>query len=523
MAEAYARELVQPYTYKVNQSPEENNRQIFRRPFLINKKVFFDRFEPRETIKPNDIYLGVAGFNSLDLICKQSKNKEHYQQAALFDINRSQLCAMNEVLDAVKLCDTADEFIKKYIHINSKYRKDPEHNSERPESMEFKNAWDEEKKLYHEVLGAAKPEYQPQGGPELKEYLKSLGKNESSWLHPDNFRLIKELVKNEKIKLFTLDLRDENRFGHLREWLKKSHLVVGDMYISSIRSFMDPALRTDYHSKSSGNKLKDAQSFYDDLLSLAQDGTRFLSSEPNRDQSCLQDYYVTAMSKKNMQEYRNSLRNIKPQNEKHDYQFEAGGMTWRMLSVAAGEPGDAPPRYFRIFADKPSPKSKLPQAREMRDRIQKIIDEFNVGREGTQKLLLSDQQIVDDDVKKLVNERTPVQIYSYDQEQIKKANSGKTGYLSTKPFAIDMKRQPQNIEDRDPAKLLKEIELKIKNELDKAKPEQAFSESAPAARDIKVNRSAIDSLLNRSGAAPIDAIRGAGRRGRSGGAAPGIS
>jgi hypothetical protein len=230
------------------------------------------------------------------------------------------------------------------------------------------------------------------------------------------------------------------------------------------------------------------------------------------------------MSKKNMQEYRNSLRNIKPQNEKHDYQFEAGGMTWRMLSVAAGEPGDAPPRYFRIFADKPSPQKKLPEVKKMRDRIQTIIDAFNEGREGTQKLLLSNQQEVDTDVEKLLNERTPVQIYSYDQEQIKKANNGETGYLSTKPFAIDMKQQPLKTEDRDPAKLLKEIELRIKEELDKAKPEPEVRESAPAIRrGIKVNRKAIDDLLKRSGAAPIDAIRDAGRGAQRGGAEPGIS
>ncbi len=468
-----ARELGEPYTFRHGAPDNENARILFRRPFLINKKVHVHHENlVQDKITKNDFFVGIGGFKSLDFIARQGDKESRYQNAVLYDVNVSQIAAMQDVLDRVKKFETPEKFIEEFVGVHDRYVNPPQNGEN---ARRFRLQSKEEQARYNDVMGAGKPEYQPQTKEDLKAYLEKQLKNPESWLHSDNYAHIRKLAYDDKIKLFYLDLRDENRTTKLWDYIKGKKGKVREFYISSVNSFMDPYLSTDYHSRVSSDKCGDASKFYDDLLSVPNDEVKYLLSIPNAAQSCFQDYHVSSLTKNNIDNMRSVLHvdgkpfkkliEIPPELMRQDHQFRAGGILWRLMSInpeTSDKKGNKP-LYYRIFAD--SPIKDKAQLESHVAAINKIIANFKKTNQPDNVPVDSGEK-VDSAILSLASNYAVVSNDAgFFEDQTQKAgqthevdpNHPTPLYLSSKPFMLETEKS----RSKDPRPTLQAIEKAI--------------------------------------------------------------
>lgn len=342
-----------PNGFQVNYS-ERQGEIYFRKPFLINSAVEIDENVKRSlqavNVASDAVYLGVAGTNSLDNLCLIGKDSKHYQQAFLFDTNKRQISAANMLLATIEKSESPEQFIAAFSGEYPKYMQPPV-NDKDPDFHRYNRSDDAKNGSFSNVLGAGLQKYQPQNQQELKEYLTAQSDKPDSWISKENYKYIRQMVKTGKIRTVDLDLRDKEQVGEFKGFLAKSGLKTGDIYLSSIKSFMDPVLQTSYYGKSDEKK-NETISFYENILSLAGNGGKILLSQAEPGKPFFQDYSIVAVTKKDIEKEFDAIKqssNSKQDEGKCDYVFSAGGNQWRILSFESEEYG----RYYRLLSAKP--------------------------------------------------------------------------------------------------------------------------------------------------------------------------
>lgn len=242
---------------------------IARMPFLLNSyletgKVMRELSEKK--IGEKDLFVGIPGFRSLDMIAATQGAQPGYRQAVLFDMNMTQVKAMNAVMVLINEARSPEEFIRLFAPkydawLNTVPRQG--HPQQTPED-----------RRYFAVHGR---EAQPKSRQSMVEHLEEEMYNPRSWLFIDNFPKIKKMVAEGRIATAVMDLRDDRRVGVFRQWMKDEGLRAGDMYISSSLVFMDPWRHFDYYGK---RKTDDSERFLRNLLSVADGETGILYSMP---------------------------------------------------------------------------------------------------------------------------------------------------------------------------------------------------------------------------------------------------
>ncbi len=462
---------------------------VARKPFLINKNAlmygpdesalgpseFLDKIGRRK-IKGNDVFVGIAGLKSLDILAtagKESTTRDPYQHVVLFDVNWHQTQAMNRVLELVKECPTAAEFKERFVPLYMEYMHRPEQvagtfKADKPEELA---ALREEQRSYFNAFGVNKEEYQPQTEATLRAYLKEQGTDKAphSWLEETNYKNVRGMVESGKIKVINMDVRDEKRREALQQWLDGkdkdgneigAKLHVGDMYISSVVGFMDPYLHTDYHSKPCG--LAGAQKFYKDLLALVDDKGEFIVSNSHPDQQFMQTYHLNVLDRTQMQDIKDALPNAEPEpHEKHyDYIFGTKDQAWQVMSMGGDKNPDDSSNilYFRITSERPPADISTLQNEIV--AIDTVIDNVNaeLKRQGY-------AQITEPASERVKNQPDTKHFARMSElaERMQKHPDGVQDnldiQLSSKPFVIDAKP------GQDPADTLRVLEAAIKKAL----------------------------------------------------------
>ena len=256
--------------------PDELNKRyrgddyIARMPFLLNSHLdaygALDKLAAR-TVTSKDLFLGIPGFRSLDMLSVIGSDMgKGYKQAVLFDVNMTQIKAMNSVLHMISHSKTPDEFIEQFAGQYMKWigSTPREHHPRQTD----------EDRSYFAVLGRSA---QPESVEALRTQLEDEQINPYSWLFPRNFEKIKQMVENGDIATAVMDMKDDKRVELLRDWMQKQKLRTGDVYTSSSLLFMAPDRHFSYYSKV---KTDDAQKYLGNLLSVTDAETRMLYSAP---------------------------------------------------------------------------------------------------------------------------------------------------------------------------------------------------------------------------------------------------
>jgi hypothetical protein len=212
-----------------------------------------------------------------------------------------------------------------------------------------------EKEQFYNAFGSS---YQPSTTEHLQLYLDRVHNGrECSWLAPENYDHIRNMVLHDDIAVATMDLRDSKRIDALSEWLDRQNLRIGDAYISSAMDFADPHLKTDYYSKSM--TIEQARAFFDNLLSIGDDHTAFVVSHALGTVPILQSYHLDHIQKDEIRKIRDGLPQQEPPWQERTYSIliNAGGRVWRIQSFD-GQSYDNMKlntgRYLRIFSEVPS-------------------------------------------------------------------------------------------------------------------------------------------------------------------------
>jgi hypothetical protein len=238
-------------------------------PFLLNSYLETDRVMQQLSEKKlgeKDLFIGIPGFRSLDMLAASAKERQGYRQAVLFDVNMTQVKAMNAVLLMIDKARNPADFIALFAPqydqwLNTVPRRD--HPRQTAEDRQ-----------YFAVHGR---EAQPGSRQSLVQQLEEEMYNPHSWLFMDNFKKIKQMVAEDRIATAVMDMRDDHRMGVFKEWMQKEGLRTGDIYISSSLLFMDPWRHFDYYGK---QKTNDAERFLRNMLSVTDDQSGILYSMP---------------------------------------------------------------------------------------------------------------------------------------------------------------------------------------------------------------------------------------------------
>ncbi len=328
--------------------------RIIRRPFPINmvlsmsdwnesrqtpeEEKFVARLRRRE-IKDGEVFTGIAGLKSLDLLAViGSENHHTYRKAVLFDFNEQQLSVMQEILRLMRENVTPEAFIKQFSQEYPNYFKMP------------KGLHRKRKENFFTAFGSSYMPPPEQLEPILERaarFPKSPG-SEPSWLEPENYKTIREMAVTDDIALVNVDMRDSRRMQILKGWLEAQQLMPGDMYLSSSLDFVDPNVKTDYYGKGGKHRLKEARNFYDNLLMLTDPQTHFLISVPDPEHSILHSYSMQALRRHDVEQRKAALHEGHWRQKRCSIPFSAGGQEWRLNSFES-----ANGRYFRIFTEMP--------------------------------------------------------------------------------------------------------------------------------------------------------------------------
>lgn len=405
-----------------------------------------------QNIAANEAYLGIVGQNSLDNLCLIGRDCKRYGKAFLFDTNRRQISAMNMMIDIIKDANTPEEFIAEFSEAYMHYMDLPK-NANDPDYFKYNAMSTDEKKRFFDVFGASHPKYQPQTAQEIRDYLKEKAKDKNNWLNKDNYGYIHNIVANDNLKTVNLDLCDINKVNDFKEFLDKNGLKVGDFYLSSIKGFMDPRLQTSYYSTSK-DSFKKTAAFYDNILTLTGDDSRFLVSQHEEDKPFLHDYTITVANRQEIEDELAEMQAIgaPPDNQKcHDYIFTAGDRQWRMMSFDSLSDG----RYYRLFSANPTSDCYILQ--EQVEAINSLLSNINAK--------LAKEQLP---TLECINNITGYDCDFFVNEQ-EKISTGQAVMISSMPFKIE------TLQGQSPTDTLAFIEQQISQELDiKASPKPAI-------------------------------------------------
>ena len=383
-----------------------DSRRIYRRPFILNNALSMpEEFERRlrtgqydngkpesvpETIDKHDVFMGVAGFKSLDLLAlagKDSPSERRYRRAVLFDGNEAQIDIMREVLTAIKANETSEQFIDAFVPIFEKYRTVPN------EALD-KLTVSESPQNYDCCYGSF---YQPRNEQELRETLAKLKQSPSAWLHADNYGFIRDLVQKNQIATVIMDLRDPERVPQLHASLKSNKLRIGHLYISSIMDFADPSSKTDYNRIRTHPK-RAAAAFYRHVLPSGEDyngkiekclkpgemkskpipltdkRTHFILSRVDDDMPILHSYRLEHSTPAKIAGHgKHVLANEKSDEHKScSIVFKAGGQVWRLATFEGTAPNST---YYRVFSYD-YPKNGLEQLKKQIKQIDGVIKDW---------------------------------------------------------------------------------------------------------------------------------------------------
>lgn len=418
----------------------------FRKPFLINMAVDTNQTALKQlndrAIPHNAVYLGIAGQNSLDNLCKIGRNTGRYKKAFMFDVNRRQISAMDMLLDTIRNSETPEDFITQFSKKYIQYMDIPQSNRD-TDYFTYVTMPPKEKERYFDVFGASHPKYQPQTEKEIKEFLLSKLVDKDFWLSSDNYQYVRNLVISNNIKTVYLDLCDAEVVQKFKATLEKDNLSVGDFYISSIKGFMNPRLQTSYYS-SAKEKFKKTAIFYDNLVSLTNDSSNFLVSHPEKGKDFLQNYEIDIASRQEIIDElaEMQIRGMPRAGERmHDHIFSAGGRQWRIMNFT----NENKERYYRIFLA--NPENDNIALDEQTKIINRIIE--NINPELKKHKLPTIEQMT-------VNSGYDNDFFDKERE---KRTSGEPSIVSCKPFQI------QSYIEEYPAKTLELIEEKITKEM----------------------------------------------------------
>lgn len=337
----------------------------------LNAPPKFEQDMVKREVGENDVFVGIAGLKSLDMIALigRDASKGRYKKAVLFDINEHQIAATKKTLDLIRENETADGFIAAFTKSYPDYLRPPAPGE--PDYHAYMALTEGEKGRFYNAFGSS---YQPHTQEQISKYMQrfKIGRD-TNWLHPENYKYIRQLVLNDDIAVATMDLRDPERIATLARTLKVNGQRAGDVYISSAMDFADPHLRTDYYSK--GSTVEQAKAFYDNLLLLADDKTGYISSQTSGSMPILQSYHLEHLDKATVQKARDAIPAHELPCDQQDYSMliNAGDMVWRLHSFPprpAGERHPAQPRYFRVFSEMPSNnRAQLDEQIELIDKI----------------------------------------------------------------------------------------------------------------------------------------------------------
>lgn len=325
------------------------------RPGAITPEYQFEKDQRAHAVGDKDVFVGIAGFRSLDflsMVGKDTDPKKQYKHAVLFDVNERQIRAMQKVMGIIKESDTPEQFCRRFSEIYDTYMRPP--GPGEPNYDAFHKMTPAEQMEFYSAFGCG---YQPQTGEQLMKYFeRAVNSTEHSWLHPENYAYIRQLVLHKDIEMAIIDLRDTTRMQSLSAWVRGNGLHIGHMYLSSATDFVDPNLKTDYYSRSrdqEGAALQQARDFYKNILNLTNKKTRFIISVPSTSAEILHSYHLKHVGQDYIRQQRDALPENEPSLDERSYSilFQAGGQVWRFASF--GKQGGRYPRghqYFRIFS-----------------------------------------------------------------------------------------------------------------------------------------------------------------------------
>jgi hypothetical protein len=439
---------------------------ISRRPFLINKSVktrrpqeqesLFEQHSASAKIANNDVFLGIAGFKSFDIVAQAGADSS-YQNIVLFDVNQRQIEAMDDIVQLIASCENREEFLVKFREKYPDYMRRPPLERSTLANKGVAREYDE----FFNVYGANKEHYQPQTIESLDSYIASQLGSRESWLN--NYDVMHSLAREGKIKVVHLDLRDPERVHTLKAWLDAKGLHVGHMYLSSVMSFMDPKFKTDYHSHQA--TLPGIRKFYDDLLSMGDEKTSYIVSVPDEKKAFMQDYYLETRTREQIREMKKALPKSEPQPEERLYDF--------MFTAATGTPNEqvfrimtfrdsTGERYYRVATELPS---------IMPDELYKQIDGINYLLGNINSRLRTDRKpTIELLPEQQFNGTHDHQYFAMEEEaanrNVMHPRSASRGvHLSSQPFRLTGPGA------NDPAATLAIIQQEITRELSPTRPE----------------------------------------------------
>lgn len=297
---------------------------IARMPFLLNSYLDSDPVIDRMVARPvgeKDVFLGIAGFHALDMIANAGADtQQHYQKAVLFDVNTTQVKAMNATLHLIAHAKNADDFIESFAPQYAQWINEMPRIGKKHQTEEDRN--------YFATHGRAA---QPRNAQEIRDQLHFDRCNPNSWLFPDNFERIKAMAQRHDIDTAIMDLQDDKRVGMLKDWLTKSGLRVGDAYLSSSLLFMEPRRAFDYY----GRPKNDANKFVENLLSLTDEKSGILFSQQVPENTGSKPFTlaraVPAAFRDMLEEWKQD--HTTPEDMRYQYLFQMGDRAYQIARV----------------------------------------------------------------------------------------------------------------------------------------------------------------------------------------------
>lgn len=263
---------------------------ISRVPFLMNETVDTSKVMLRlqhAAVEDDRVFMGVSGLRALDLIASIGEAKgKTYQHAVLFDVNEAQVKAMNGVLHLIAQCETPEQFEQEFIKMHTRItdhvpvRDYTEKTSARMKDNPSHQAFDQlrEDKNYFGVVGAGLINSDPE---KAQGFFERTRNSKESFLRPQHYKRIRELVMRGRIKNITLDFTDEKRFAILKKDFDRQELKLGHAYLSSVLGIMAEYKSNDYHSGDNGPLQRYEQSDYGRSVSnFASLGDTQLPNDP---------------------------------------------------------------------------------------------------------------------------------------------------------------------------------------------------------------------------------------------------
>lgn len=444
---------------ELTKSYTPHDQRIIRRPFLINVAVGtqhhledlkaadvrernvanhsatnFEQQMAGRAVGEKDVFLGISGFKSLDLISLIGVDTgKRYQKAVLVDVNEQQEDSLERILPLIEQNDTPDKFIEAFAKAYPDYMAMPSWKTPRGWKKPQAREWEKEKTESHGLAFGVS--YQPPASI-IKSYLERftgprnkdpLLAKEASWLEEKNYQVIRAMVKAGDIQVAHMDLRDSTQINAMKKWLDDQELRVGDMYLSSLLGFA----QDDYysHTKTSyGNTggVEQAKKMYNNLLSLTDEKSRYVCSVANPLQSILHTYHLESIDRSQFEKKKEELPDKEPawDEKKWAALFSAGGKEWRLNSFDTRtnwespiEKEDKEHRYFRIFSEQTPPEFRQSALLQIK-RINSLLE----------KMATDDRSIAFIDVKSL-------DTVFFDNEEAH-SKAGHSAMLSSRPFVL---------------------------------------------------------------------------------------